>query len=183
MGRAERALAEALGDVTKHCPKCNGAGWLWDYELDEPTGRDPSYGPDDTRYSCDGDLHEIVRTLRTAIATAEAERDAALFDIAFNSNDLSGDPMQWESVKTYLELGGRVVDGELLDAGALRAAVKLAKRARTEALMTAEMIASDFAGEIWDAMHPQAHEAVEVVEARIAAVRTGDTAEGGSHDQ
>lgn len=55
------------------------------------------------------------------------------------------------------------------------------KRARAEALMTAEMIASDFAGEIWDAMRPQAHEAVEVVEARIAALRTGDTAEGGSH--
>jgi len=35
------------------CPKCNGSGWLWAYELDR-YHRDSLYF-DDTRYSCDGE--------------------------------------------------------------------------------------------------------------------------------
>lgn len=52
----ERALEEAEKAVRQGCGKCQGAGWLWDYELDAPTDRDPSYGNDDTRYLCDGDV-------------------------------------------------------------------------------------------------------------------------------
>jgi len=39
------------------CEKCGGAGWLWGHELDTYYPPDPSYGPDDTRYLCDGEAH------------------------------------------------------------------------------------------------------------------------------
>lgn len=47
------ALVQA---ITMTCPKCDGAGWLWWYELDEYDG--PGNNPhdcqiDDTRYTCD----------------------------------------------------------------------------------------------------------------------------------
>lgn len=36
------------------CNKCNDAGWLWWYELDNYAGHDPTECiSDDTRYACD----------------------------------------------------------------------------------------------------------------------------------
>jgi hypothetical protein len=42
--------------MDRDCPKCNGAGWLWWYELDYYNG--PASDPhdcysDDTKYPCD----------------------------------------------------------------------------------------------------------------------------------
>lgn len=39
------------------CQKCEGAGWLWWYELDDYDGPAIKTGTDDTRYSCDGEAH------------------------------------------------------------------------------------------------------------------------------
>lgn len=35
------------------CRKCGGAGWVWGEELDYPPRHDPTWGIDDTRYTCD----------------------------------------------------------------------------------------------------------------------------------
>lgn len=41
--------------MSKHPPecKCNGAGWVWWFELDHYDGPATETGCDDTRYSCD----------------------------------------------------------------------------------------------------------------------------------
>jgi hypothetical protein len=48
--------------VDKHCKKCGGEGWLWGYELENPP--EVPYGYDDTRYSCDSEIHHISNELR-----------------------------------------------------------------------------------------------------------------------
>ena len=50
-----RVLDDLWGRVAQDCPKCDGEGWLWRHELDDPgedylRGRE---GRDDTRYTCD----------------------------------------------------------------------------------------------------------------------------------
>ena len=45
------------------CEKCGGYGWVWGHELNEAPDRDPSYGPDDSRYSCDGEGCRLARYL------------------------------------------------------------------------------------------------------------------------
>jgi hypothetical protein len=35
------------------CPKCNGSGWVWWYELNEYSGLAKETGQDDNKYTCD----------------------------------------------------------------------------------------------------------------------------------
>ena len=37
--------------MKNHCKKCNGAGWLWGYELDHPSV--DTYNDTMTKYTCD----------------------------------------------------------------------------------------------------------------------------------
>lgn len=54
----------------------------------------------------------LIDRIRPLMAVEERE---ALFDIAFRSNGLAGDPSQWPSTIAYLALGGRIADGVMLD--------------------------------------------------------------------
>ena len=59
----------AADDAESKCPKCDGEGWLWGYELDDP----PDTGShDDTRYSCDGRTHRDASRIR-ALTPPETE--------------------------------------------------------------------------------------------------------------
>lgn len=40
----------------RFCEKCDGAGWLWWYELDDYRGPADESGHDDTKYLCDSSI-------------------------------------------------------------------------------------------------------------------------------
>lgn len=65
-------------DETKDCPKCGGAGWVWDYELDENPNDIHDAGIDDTRYSCDAcrktrEKEEILYNFGKKLSDAQVE--------------------------------------------------------------------------------------------------------------
>lgn len=57
----DAAWEKAADKVSSMCPKCDGEGWLWGYELAEPPDVE---GHDDTRYSCDSEVHEYAAAIR-----------------------------------------------------------------------------------------------------------------------
>jgi hypothetical protein len=47
--------------LSSMCPKCDGAGWLWGHELIVTQDVE---GTDDTKYSCDSEVHEYADSIR-----------------------------------------------------------------------------------------------------------------------
>jgi hypothetical protein len=59
------AYADAARKVSSMCPKCGGDGWLWGHELVVTPDVE---GTDDTKYSCDSEVHDYAAAIlaRTA---------------------------------------------------------------------------------------------------------------------
>ena len=57
------AIEAAAKHVAAKCPKCGGEGWIWGPELDDYDPPQPGMA-DDTKYSCDGDLHIHIAAIR-----------------------------------------------------------------------------------------------------------------------
>jgi hypothetical protein len=75
MPATERTAWEAGRDVaadmlSSMCPKCGGEGWLWGHELVEPPDVE---GYDDTRYSCDSEVHEYAAAIRALTPPEDKE--------------------------------------------------------------------------------------------------------------
>jgi len=59
----------AADKLSSMCPKCGGEGWLWGHELVEPPDVE---GHDDTRYSCDSEVHEYAAAIRNLTPPEDA---------------------------------------------------------------------------------------------------------------